>query len=215
MRDGHGQPPRRSTDWAERILGEAGPEAEAAFPLYFFLPILLGAALRVVAGWGSEAVHDENFQLEGNIAATPTTNVGGHPQNFDWESFFNSAGQSIYTSFPDPAVPGFTASGFDRDFTLNNGTYDTGDITTYTQGSKDIDNVSLLGVYPGEELTNKRDILRRLYRGLHRPRHGDTSSSTSHRNGTPTTATRNVGFWFLQDPSANCGGRHRHHQLHR
>jgi hypothetical protein len=38
------------------------------------------------------AVHDEKFQLDGDVLASTTTNVGGNLQPFDWDSLFDSAG---------------------------------------------------------------------------------------------------------------------------
>src|SRR5215218_2499069 len=38
------------------------------------------------------AVHDLNFQLDGDVEASTTTNVGGNTQNIDWDSLFDSAG---------------------------------------------------------------------------------------------------------------------------
>jgi hypothetical protein len=45
------------------------------------------------------AVHDEAFQLDGDVIASTTTSVGGTTQTLDWDSFFN----------PDPPI-GWTGS---------------------------------------------------------------------------------------------------------
>ena len=141
---------------ATRVLGPTGSRRRRRF---LFVPILVVAAAALLLVGAAQAVHDENFQLDGNTAASSTTSFGGHTQNFDWDSFFNSSGNPIFTTFPDPLVPGFTASGFDRDFnTTANGSYDTGDASTYTQGSKDIDNVSSWVCTAAQNVTNKGDI---------------------------------------------------------
>ena len=86
----------------ERILGEAGPKRKRRFPL-MFLPLLLVAALALLLAGAAKAVHDEAFQLDGDVSASTTTNNGGHLQPFDWDSFFSAAGQKS-PGFPMPRV---------------------------------------------------------------------------------------------------------------
>jgi hypothetical protein len=151
------------------------------------------------------AVHDQAFQLDGDVSAATTTNVGGHPQPFDWDSFFNSSGNPIQASFPDPSVPGFTASGFDRDFVVNaNGTYNTSDSTTYTQGSKDTLNISSNWVCTAaNNVTNKGDIQNDYAVAYTNPTtHEQILYFALERNSN--TGDANVAFWFLQDPTADC-----------
>src|SRR5215813_11219905 len=81
------------------------------------LAVVSATAAVIVLGAGPAlAVHDEDFQLDGDVLASTTTNVGGHVQHFDWDSFFNASGNPKQSSFPDASVPGFTASGFHQDF---------------------------------------------------------------------------------------------------
>lgn len=151
------------------------------------------------------AVHDETFQLDGDVSAATTTNVGGHAQSFDWDSFFNSSGSPIQSSLPDPSVPGFTASGFDRDFVVNaNGSYNTSDSTTYTQGSKDTLNISSGWVCTASNnVTNKGDIQNDYAVAYTDPATGDQFLYFAlERNSNSGDA--NVAFWFLQDGTANC-----------
>ena len=184
----------------QRVLGPTGSKRRRRF---LIVPLLVIAAAALLLVGAAQAVHDETFQLDGDVLASTTTNNGGHPQSFDWDSFFNAAGQPIQASFPDATVPGFTASGFDRDFTLNNGTYDTGDPTTYTQGSKDIDNVNQWVCTAAQNVTNKGDI-----QNAYAVAYTDPVSLHQfiyfgqERNSNNGTA--NVAFWFLQDETANC-----------
>ena len=67
---------------------------------------------------------------------------------FDWESFFNAAGEERRA--PDASRADFTASGFDRDFVTNtNGSFNTSDSTTFATGSKDT-----LNITPGWQCTS-------------------------------------------------------------
>jgi len=186
---------------AERILGPQGSKRRRRF---LWVPMIAIAALALFVIGNAQAVHDETFQLDGDVLASTTTNYGGHSQSFDWDSFFNSSGLSIYTSFPNAAVPGFTASGFERDFKqAANGAYDTSDNTTYTQGSKDIDNVNAWVCTAANNVTNKGDI-----QNAYAVAYTDPVSTHQflyfalERNFNQGDA--NVAFWFLQDGTANC-----------
>jgi hypothetical protein len=186
---------------ATRVLGPTGSRRRRRF---LFVPILVVAAAALLLVGAAQAVHDENFQLDGNTAASSTTSFGGHTQNFDWDSFFNSSGNPIFTTFPDPLVPGFTASGFDRDFnTTANGSYDTGDASTYTQGSKDIDNVSSWVCTAAQNVTNKGDIQNAYAVSYTDPVTGHQFLYFAQERNS-NNGTANVAFWFLQDPTADC-----------
>jgi hypothetical protein len=151
------------------------------------------------------AVHDEAFQLDGDVSHATTTNVGGVTQHFDWDSFFDSSGSPLQSSFPDSSVPGFTASGFHRDFLTNsNGTYNTSDATTYTQGSKDTLNISSNWVCTASNnVTNKGDIQNAYAVAYTDPATGEQKLYFAlERNSNSGDA--NVAFWFLQDPNADC-----------
>ena len=89
------------------------------------------------------AVHDEDFELDGNVA----TDAGGPA--FDWVDFINATGEES-PALPNASRPGFTSSGFDRDFvTNNNGSFNTSDNTTFATGSKDT-----LPISPGGSATS-------------------------------------------------------------
>src|SRR6516164_7662656 len=85
---GHRGPRRR------RLLGAGTAVAAAAFAVFMITNAL--------------AVHDEKFELDGNITTQGETKF--QKGTVDWESFFNSAGAKL------PLPTGFTASGFARDF---------------------------------------------------------------------------------------------------
>jgi hypothetical protein len=139
------------------------------------------------------AVHDLKFQLDGDVLASTTTNVGGNLQPFDWDSLFDSAGAT------KPLPAGFTASGFDRDFLTNaNGSFNTSDSTTFATGSKDT-----LPITPGWQcnqdanVNSKIDIMN-AYSAAFTAANGDQVIYFGlERNAN--TGDGNVGFWFLQD----------------
>lgn len=156
------------------------------------------AVLGLVAGLlGSAgialAVHDEEFQLEGNTVDDPAAAA-----DFDWESFFNASGQESPV-LPDVSRPGFEASGFDRDFATNaNGTFNTSDGSTFATGSKDT-----LPITPGwqcgfsSNVNSKTDVTNAYAVSYTDPTGDEILYFGLERNAN--TGTGNVGFWFLQD----------------
>jgi hypothetical protein len=177
-----------------RVIGPTGSRRRRRF---LIVPILLAAATALFFTAGAQAVHDLNFELDGNIAV----DAGGPA--FDWESFFNSASAESPV-LPDPSRPGFTDSGFAKDFSRNaDGSYSTADATTFATGSKDTlsispgwqcskannigDKVDVVNAY-AVAYTNPANNHEILYFGLERfSNDGDA----------------NVAFWFLQD-NVNC-----------
>jgi hypothetical protein len=144
------------------------------------------------------AVHDFNFQLDGDVLASTTTNVGGHAQTLDWDSLFDASGG-------EKTLPaGFTASVFHKDFVNTGTTFSTNDNSTFATGSKDT-----LPITPGWQcnrdanVNSKIDIMN-AYSGAY------TDPTTQHdvlyfaleRNAN--TGDGNVGFWFLQDGTVGC-----------
>jgi hypothetical protein len=191
---------------ATRILGPTDSRRRRRFLLG---PIVLAAALLAlfVAG-AARAVHDLDFQLDGDVLTSPDGNVGGTTQEFDWQDFFNDAGEEI-----EPLPAGFDASSFTRDFApLNaNGSFNSSDRTTWATGSKDTLNVSGGGQVNGSweckrdnNLLDKNDIMN-AYAVSYSPTGGDEILYFGlERNGNEGAA--NVGFWFLQDGTVNCIG---------
>jgi hypothetical protein len=138
------------------------------------------------------AVHDETFQLDGDVLAATTTAVGGTTQTLDWDSFFDANGGR-------KALPaGFDASDFQRDFKTNtNGSFNTGDDSTFATGSKDILPISGWQCNHDNNVNNKIDISN-AYAAAYTATNGDEilyfALERSYNGGDA-----NVGFWFLQD----------------
>ena len=75
---------------AERVIGPTGSRRRRRF---LFVPILIVSAAALMFVAGAQAVHDENFQLDGDVIASTTTAVGGTTQNLDWgDSLINADG---------------------------------------------------------------------------------------------------------------------------
>jgi hypothetical protein len=145
------------------------------------------------------AVHDLAFQLDGDVSSSTTTNVGGHTQGVDWDSIFTSAGAN-----KNPLPSGFTAARFVKDFNNNGSTFLTNDDTTFATGSKDT-----LPITPGWQcnhdanVNSKIDIMNAYSAAYTDPGTGHQILYFSlERNSN--AGDGNVGFWFLQDPTAGC-----------
>jgi len=180
-------------------------KAPRAKPRWIGLVGAVAGLLLLVVG-ATLAVHDLDFQLDGNITSTPDSTIGtfgNGTQETDWEDLFDANGDE--TGLP----AGFTATGFNRDFRVNpgcvltgTGTFCTADQSTFATGSKDT-----LPITPGwqcnfdNNVNSKIDIM--------------NSYAASYDTGTEeilyfamerntNTGTANVGFWFLQDDDVGC-----------
>jgi hypothetical protein len=185
---------------AERILGEKGSPRRRRF---LWVPMLTIAALALFMVSGAQAVHDLAFQLDGDVIASTTTNVGTltNPQLLDWDSFFNSSGAPIAGSLTN----GFTDSGFSKDFlTKANGTsLNTNDASTFATGSKDT-----LPIATGwqcnfdHNVNSKIDVMNAYALQYINPANGHQVIYFGLERNT-NSGDANVAFWFLQD-NVNC-----------
>src|SRR5436190_9677251 len=188
-----------------RVIGPTGSRRRRRF---LFLPVLLVGVLALLFVGGAQAVHDLNFQLDGDIVASPTGSVGGNTQNFEWSSFFNTAGAKSPV-LPDATRPGFTADTFVKDFqtAVNRKgatVFDTSDSSTYTIGSKDILDISGWSCTPANNVTDKGDIMNAYAVAYTDPATQEQILYFAlERNAN--TGDANVAFWFLQG-DASCTG---------
>jgi hypothetical protein len=172
-----------------RLIGPTGSRRRRRFLL---LPVLLAATLALFFVAGAQAVHDLQFQLDGDVLASTTTNVGGTTQPLDWNSFFDASGNKL-------ALPtNFSASGFDKDFGNTGTTFSTADTTTYATGSKDT-----LPISPGwqcnfdNNVNSKIDIMNAYAAAYTNPANGhEIIYFALERNSN--AGDGNVAFWFLQ-----------------
>ena len=128
-----------------RILGSPGRSRR----LRVGVALAACTALVVVMAVPALAVHDLDFQLDGNIATSPDTTIGGTTQETDWQDLFDLNGDKI---LPLPA--GFDEAGFDDDFVVNaNGSFNSSDNTTFATGSKDT-----LPITPGWQCNQDNNV---------------------------------------------------------
>jgi hypothetical protein len=195
---------------ATRILGPTGSRRRRRF---LFVPILLVACTALFLIGSAQAVHDLDFQLDGETTSTAFSPPTGSSPALDWNDLFTATGGN--TSVISPAGP-FTNAVFVRDFGLKVSAQDncsltstdatkpfcTADATTYATGSKDT-----LDITPGwqcnrdNNVNSKIDIMN-AYAASYTASNGDKimyfGMEKNKDNGT-----NNVGFWFLQG-NANC-----------
>jgi hypothetical protein len=138
------------------------------------------------------AVHDEDFQLDGDVVASTTTNAGGSTQNVDWDSIFDAAGDEV-ASLPS----GFTDAAFVKDFQNTGNTFITSDNSTYATGSKDTLPISGWQCNQDNNVNSKIDVMN-AYTVAGSNAAGDEIVYFALERNT-NTGTADVGFWFLQD----------------
>jgi hypothetical protein len=154
------------------------------------------------------AVHDLDFQLDGNIATSPdTSSEVGTTQEIDWEDLFDLNGDEL------PLPAGFDASTFDDDFVINtNGSFNSSDRTTWATGSKDTQNINGGGQAQSgtwqckrdNNLLDKNDIMNAYAASYVATSGAEVLYFGLERNGNEGAAS--VGFWFLQDGTVDCEG---------
>ena len=141
------------------------------------------------------AVHDETFQLDGDVIASTTTNVGGHTQTIDWNSIFTAAGAPVAT-----LPTGYTDAAFKKDFQNTGTTFITSDNSTYATGSKDTLPISGWQCNQDNNVNSKIDVMN-AYTTAYTNAAGDDILYFALERNT-NTGTADVGFWFLQSPVA-------------
>jgi hypothetical protein len=141
------------------------------------------------------AVHEEDFQLDGDIASATTTTIGGDLQTIDWDAIFDANGAAV-----DPLPAGFSDPGFKKDFshsTLTGGSFITSDGSTYATGSKDTLPISGWQCNLDNNVNSKIDVMN-AYTVAYEDASGDELLYFALERNV-NTGTANVGFWFLQD----------------
>ena len=149
----------------------------------------------------ASAVHDEDFELDGNTAST-----AGGVQDVDWEDLFTEPDKSKTgvgnAPVPVASLPGdHTVATFIEDWEIKaNGDFDTSDPTTYTTGAKDIGEVNTWRCVGANNVTNKGDLTN-VYATI-----VNTDTQTFIYFGAEKTednGDNNIGIWLLQG-SATC-----------
>jgi hypothetical protein len=193
-----------------------------------WIAFVAGAGLLIatlaIAGFAF-AVHDDNFQLDGNVLATcppaPDTGLCTTTQK-DWADLFvvtddTTAGTQTVTNssvFSD-AGP-FTTGSFIRDFrsgtsctldSLSTTKFCTADTTTFATGSKDTLDINQWECNRDNNVNSKIDIMN-AYAASYTATNGDKimyfALEKNKDNGV-----NDVGFWFLQG-NASCSAPSGH-----
>ena len=212
---------------ATRILGPTGSRRRRRFLL---VPMLLVACTALLLIGNAQAVHDLQFQLDGNARAsecgkTPDGGPSGANactvQVYDWDSIFN-ADTTVKSLVSDTNSVGFTTAAFNRDFgvrvTAQNNcsltnttstTYCTADTTTFATGSKDIQNISGGGADQAgnwqcnrDNNVNSKIDITNAYSAAYTAANGDKILYFALEKNKDN-GNNNAGFWFLQG-DANC-----------
>jgi hypothetical protein len=160
-----------------------------------WLTLIVGVAL-LTAMFGVAAVfavHDETFQLDGDIAASTVTHIpASATQTVDWDSIFNSSGGDV-----SPLPTGYDATAFHKDFSNTGSTFLTSDPTTFATGSKDTLPISGWQCNADSNVNSKIDIMN-AYAVSYTATNDDEILYYALERNT-NTGDANVGFWFLQD----------------
>jgi hypothetical protein len=165
--------------------------------------------LAVIAAPSAFAVHDLNFQLDGDVIHSTTTTIGGNTQALDWDNLFGTSGEEL-------ALPAdFTASGFEADFNHTGTTFLTSDHSTFSTGSKDTLPISGWQCNFDNNVNSKIDVMNAYAAAYTDPATGDEIIYFALERNT-NTGDANVAFWFLQDnvgctsagPSVTFTGEH-------
>lgn len=146
----------------------------------------------LVTGGTALAVHDEDFQLDGDVLASTTTSVGGSTQGVDWDSIFTAAGAPV-ASLPT----GFEDAAFKKDFSNTGSTFLTSDTSTYATGSKDTLPIADWQCNFDNNVNSKIDVMN-AYTVAYEAANGDEIMYFALERNT-NTGDANVAFWFLQD----------------
>jgi hypothetical protein len=164
--------------------------------------LALGLVLTVMLAIAPHAlaVHDLDFQLEGNTAVD---SAAATDPAYDWETFFNAGSDgNIHSTGTLPS--GFTAAGFATSGSpAQAGDYYLPDETTFATGSKDT-----LNITPGwqckksNNVGDKVDIIN-AYSAVYTDSTGDTILYFGIEKSSPN-GDSNVAVWFLQDSAVGC-----------
>lgn len=162
---------------------------------------------------GVTSAQGTNFELEDTSSSNIKDDIA--TVGPDWASLFDVPGPELasppsgtdgITPTPKATLPtGVYRAGFYRDFSIGS----TADNTTFTTGTKDIQNISGGGLESGEwqckkksNVSDKGDVLN-AYATIYEHTNGDTILAMGIERASDN-GTSKVGFWFLQDDTVAC-----------
>lgn len=173
---------------------------------------LVAGTLAVVAAglvaMSALAVHDEAFELDGNINENDSAGTG----NVDWNNDIVGVGANGFSvAQPQASLPtGFSAATAGPDFTttIKQGVEvgATADTTTFTTNSKDILDISAQWkCVDANNVTDKGDLVNTYAVAYINAANELILYFGAEKNDA--SGTNNIGVWFLQDPTVNCDGQ--------
>jgi hypothetical protein len=165
------------------------PKRRGRRPFAAFATLALVAGLLVSSGTVL-AVHDETFQLDGDVDSSTTTSIDG-TQTVDWDQIFTAAGTNA-----NPLPADYSAAGFEKDFSNTGATFITSDTSTYATGSKDTLPIADWQCNFDNNVNSKIDVMN-AYSVAYENADGDEIVYFGLERNT-NTGDANVGFWFLQ-----------------
>jgi hypothetical protein len=185
---------------ATRILGPTGSRRRRRF---LAVPILLTMVVGLMFIGTAAAVHDEAFELDGNIAkASPA----GGPE-VDWDDDIVGVAANGFSTAKTSLPAGFGAATAGPDFTttIRRGVEVavTGDDTTFTTNSKDILDISAeWRCVHANNVTDKGDLVNTYAVAYVNAANELILYFGAEKNDA--SGTNNLGVWFLQDPDVDC-----------
>lgn len=190
-------------------LSRSNPRARARWLLLGGVTLTLMVAVAAV----TLAVHDLDFQLDGDTSETAYSVPLGATLPYDWDSLFNADGTPTGVIDPDAAT-GFNGGSFDRDFETKLNRNDTCSLTsagtifctrdssTFATGSKDTLDITDWQCNRDNNVNSKIDIMNAYAVQYVDPSNGDRimyfGLDKNKDNGN-----NNVAFWFLRG-TADC-----------
>ena len=163
--------------------------------------VLLGLVGVVAAIAGNAfAVHDEAFELDGNINENDSAGTG----NVDWDNDIVGVGANGFSVAQTSLPPGFSAATAGPDFTTTTKqgveVGATADTTTFTTNSKDILDISAeWRCVRANNVTDKGDLVNTYAVAYINAANELILYFGAEKNDA--SGTNNLGVWFLQDPT--------------
>jgi len=188
------------------------PKRRGRRPLAAIAVLTVISGLMVAAGTAL-AVHDDQFQLDGDTSsvAQNNPNAPGAAPAEDWETLFNSTGgPTDHIDFD--ATTGFNDGAFVRDFQSKQGkngtcsltstatTFCTVDLSTFATGSKDTLDIPDWQCNKDNNVNSKIDIVN-AYAAQFIDDNGDQILYFGLEKNVDN-GNNNVAFWFVQNPAS-------------
>ncbi|MDQ1509294.1 MAG: hypothetical protein QOG50_1138, partial [Actinomycetota bacterium] len=143
------------------------------------------------------------FELDGNI--TPVTKVDWQNTNATTHNGFFDATHTVDSSGnPNPVIPlptGFSRASFVRDFDLAGGT--TNDLTTFTNGSADTNDIATWACVGVHNVTDKGDITNAYATAYRDPNTGHVILYFGLEKNA-SNGDNNIAIWLLKDGTVGC-----------